>query len=679
MKKSVIIVFFLSIGFFIISLPLFGQDTFDLDLEYSKEAFQKGIRSYHNCEYEKAIIHFLEALGYKNENYVARYYLGEAYRKAGYEKSALYTWNTLLNMGYDKRELKSKISYIYKRNGMLTDIMIDKDYILREDLQGYQEENVTSLFMKPSQIAVGPNNHYYIASFITGTVLELNSNFKVVRNYISAVPELKKPFGVAIDKEGDLYVSDFANDVILKINQLNVVEKQIGFKGIGDGALLGPKYLIFDDEENLYVSDSGNRKINKYKKDGTFLFSFGNKEPGLLGNPNGLYYKNNRIYVCDTKDNRILVFDKSGNYISSFGENKVEKPFDITMDALNRFLIVCEKKVWVYEEENRLWYVIDAVGNRLKKGISIASDNEDNILVTDFNTSRLLTLSLERHRYTNLNVMVERVFARKFPTVHLSLLIERDDFSSPAEIERSNLTIYENGKNVPIIGTGYTEERDQESDIAVIYDNSRTMEKYGEDFKIIMDTWMENRGDDTLVSFVSFEKSQPVMIHDFYSTRLEIKDALEKTQFGEKTDIGNSIKFGINHMISRFSSKALIIVTAGEETGDDFERFKIEDSISYARNNDIPVYVVSFEEGALSPILRNIAERTGGDYYRVYDRSDLKDLFSRIEEKRGREIILSYKSKAVSRFNEEPVYVTVRVDYSGMTGVGSTIYYPGKR
>lgn len=168
------------------------------------------------------------------------------------------------------------------------------------------------------------------------------------------------------------------------------------------------------------------------------------------------------------------------------------------------------------------------------------------------------------------------------------------------------------------------------------------------------------------------------MIHDFYSTRLEIKDALQDTVFDERTDLGSSFKFGINHMISRFSSKALVIVTAGEETGGDFERFKIEDSINFARNNDIPVYIVAFEEGSLSPILKNIAQRTEGDYYKVYARSDLKDLFKTIEKREGREIIIAYKSKAVSRFNEESISVTVRVDYSGMTGVGSSIYYPGK-
>jgi hypothetical protein len=42
-------------------------------------------------------------------------------------------------------------------------------------------------------------------------------------------------------------------------------------------SLIGPEYIILDDEENLYVTDSGNAKINKYTKDGIFLFHLGIK------------------------------------------------------------------------------------------------------------------------------------------------------------------------------------------------------------------------------------------------------------------------------------------------------------------------------------------------------------------------------------------------------------------
>jgi DNA-binding beta-propeller fold protein YncE len=106
--------------------------------------------------------------------------------------------------------------------------------------------------------------------------------------------------------------------------------------------LLGPEYLLLDEEENLYAVDSGNHRINKYKKNGDILFSFGTEKSGdgKLLKPAGLLNYDNKIYVCDTDANRVVIFDKSGNYISSFGEDKLDKPYDITIDKYNRFLII---------------------------------------------------------------------------------------------------------------------------------------------------------------------------------------------------------------------------------------------------------------------------------------------------------------------------------------------------
>lgn len=666
---------------FILIFPasLYGEEIFDLNLEYSKDEFQRGIRAFHNTEYEMAILYFLKSLKFKDDNHLARLFLGEAYRKAGYEKSALYTWNTLLSMGYESRLLKKKISYLYNKRGLLTDIMIDKDYLLREDILGVYDGDKSALFLKPSQVTVGSNNHYYISSFLTGTVVELDPNLNVVRNYISKMPTLEKPFGIAVDKSGSVYVSDMANDVVLKLNQFNMVEKSIGYKGIGEGGLLGPKYLLLDEDENLYVVDSGNKRINKYNKEGNILFSFGNTGEFRLESPAGLYYENGKLYVCDKKLNTVLIFDKSGNYLESIGEDKLLKPVDITKDNLGRFLILCENNIWAYEESNGLWYIVDAPGKRLADGTSLTVDRENNILVTDFNSSRLLVLSLERHRYTNLNLHIERVFSQQFPTVHLALRVEKDDFSSPLELTTSNIAVFENGKYIETPALGYTKLKNDTTDITVIYDKNSNNVKYKDEFKLLMDRWVKGIKDETSVSFVSVKGSQPVLENDRRSTRLELLDSIDDQSSAAKTDIGSAIKFAVNQSLRRFSRKAIVIVTDSRETGGDFDKFKIEDSINLARNNDIPIYIVSFETGGLTDIFKNIAERTGGDYYRVYKRSDLQNLFKRIEESEGQELIISYKSKAISRFNEEPINITVEVNYQGMKGITQSIYYPEKK
>jgi len=677
LKIYLLLILFTSAGFLYSS-----EGKLDLASEYSEENFQKGVRSFHNTEYELAITHLLKSLSYKDDNKKARrYFLGESYRKAGHIDNALYAWNMLLSTGYDDRGLKNRVSYIYNKRGMLTDIFVDKEYILREDIKGFNDDKKLPIFIKPSQIAVDKNNHYYIASYLTGTIVELDSNFKVVRNFISPFPKIENPFGVAVDKEGYLFVSDFKNDVIYKLSKLNTVEQKIGFKGIGDGALLGPKNLLLDDDENLYVSDTGNKRINKYKKSGEILFSFGDEksDEGWVKTPCGLYYYDGKIFVCDRDSNRIVVFDKNGNFLFSFGEDKLDKPYDITRDKLGRFLILCKDKLWAFEENNSLWYTVDASGSRIRHGISLVTDKENNILITDFDESRLLVLSLERQRYSNLNVNVERVLSQKFPEVHLAVTIEKDDGSYPVGIDVNNLSVYENGKHVSLIGNDFTKVKDKNSDILILYDKTVSMSKNTEDFKILLDKWIKSSSDKTTVCVVSTNDEIPVIESEFNTSRLKIIESLSNRTYSKKTDKGAAIKFGIYHMLYRFSKKTIIIVTDSKETGNDFEKYKLSECVELAKNNDIKIYVVSFGDGPLSESYKFLAKKTEGDYYRVYKRNDLQDLFKTIESSKGHEMIISYISRSISRFGDEPISVYLDVNYGGMKGVTKTWYFPGRK
>ena len=76
--------------------------------------------------------------------------------------------------------------------------------------------------------------------------------------------------------------------------------------------------VAVDKDRNIYVSDSGNQRIQKFNKSGKFLQSIGKKGqgPGEFEHPSGIAFdKENNIYV---KDNRAVeIFDESGSFIRS--------------------------------------------------------------------------------------------------------------------------------------------------------------------------------------------------------------------------------------------------------------------------------------------------------------------------------------------------------------------------
>jgi DNA-binding beta-propeller fold protein YncE len=90
----------------------------------------------------------------------------------------------------------------------------------------------------------------------------------------------------------------------------------------GAERLKSPVGLAFDDELNLYVSDSAAGKVFVFGGSGEFLKSFQETGSGPMKRPTGLAYHPGKglLYVADTVGDRILAFDKKGEAAFSFGQ-----------------------------------------------------------------------------------------------------------------------------------------------------------------------------------------------------------------------------------------------------------------------------------------------------------------------------------------------------------------------
>lgn len=91
-----------------------------------------------------------------------------------------------------------------------------------------------------------------------------------------------------------------------------------GHRGDGQGEFDEPRALATDAEDNLYVADSKNHRIQKLRADGTALQTWGGEgnTPGKFKDPCGIAIgRDGIVYVADTWNHRVQKFDGSGKFL----------------------------------------------------------------------------------------------------------------------------------------------------------------------------------------------------------------------------------------------------------------------------------------------------------------------------------------------------------------------------
>lgn len=122
---------------------------------------------------------------------------------------------------------------------------------------------------------------------------------------------LNKPKGICFDKEGNLYITDETS--VYKFNRVEQVKYKLIYKVTNWAENDGFKnaFGISVTGENLFVVDKDNHRILRFKTDGSFIESYGQKgkpgpEKNQLNSPTYITADENFIYVSDTGNYRIL-------------------------------------------------------------------------------------------------------------------------------------------------------------------------------------------------------------------------------------------------------------------------------------------------------------------------------------------------------------------------------------
>ncbi|KPK21634.1 MAG: hypothetical protein AMJ76_02170, partial [Dehalococcoidia bacterium SM23_28_1] len=137
-----------------------------------------------------------------------------------------------------------------------------------------------------------------------------------------------KPAGLTIDSDGNLYVADSGNHRVQKFDREGTFLAELGSLGEGEGEFNEPWGVAVDSEGNLYVADTWNNRIQKFDRDLNFVTQWGqaasdisNPKPyGFWGPRDVAIDLEGNVWVADTGNGRVLKFAGDGTFLSSLGE-----------------------------------------------------------------------------------------------------------------------------------------------------------------------------------------------------------------------------------------------------------------------------------------------------------------------------------------------------------------------
>lgn len=155
-------------------------------------------------------------------------------------------------------------------------------------------------------------------------------------------------------KNNRVYVSDTGNHKVEAFTTNGTNLFTIGSHGYGNGTFINPSGLVSDEEGNIYVSDMYNHRIQKFNSEGKFVKVFGlyGNYLGELAGPSGISYNNGKLYVVDTINHRVQVFGTDGSYLYQFGRHPIvphegngrfHYPIAISTSNDGSLAVVCEK------------------------------------------------------------------------------------------------------------------------------------------------------------------------------------------------------------------------------------------------------------------------------------------------------------------------------------------------
>jgi DNA-binding beta-propeller fold protein YncE len=211
------------------------------------------------------------------------------------------------------------------------------------------------------------------------------------------------PFGVAVDSSGNVYVADTGNKRIMKFNSNGSFLTKWGSVGSGDYQFNHPEGVAVDSSGNVYVADTDNHRIMKFTSNGSFITKWGSYGSGdyQFYYPSGVAVDGSgNVYVADGMNHRIMKFTSNGSFITKWGSKgsgdyQFDGPSGVAVDSSGNVYVAdsLNHRIMKFTSNGSFitkWGSLGSGDYQFEYPYKVAVDSSGNVYVADSLNHRIM-------------------------------------------------------------------------------------------------------------------------------------------------------------------------------------------------------------------------------------------------------------------------------------------------
>jgi tripartite motif-containing protein 71 len=250
----------------------------------------------------------------------------------------------------------------------------------------------------PRDIAINRLKEIYIADYGNDRIVKLDSTFafvKEVGGFGASSYSLNGPLSIALDNVSNVYVVDSGNARVVMLDRyLNFISAESGFTRDEKIKFIRPQSIDISTRGDIYIGDEGLGACYKLDPFFSYVQDFGSREQVQpVGYPAGIFCdRNGKIYVADSDYGKIYVFDDFGLLLRTFGADVLRKPASV--------ITAPSTGIWVTDSDAAMLYCFDSKGREqfrwngqgqtiMKRPAGLCADDSGKIYVVDSQANRI--------------------------------------------------------------------------------------------------------------------------------------------------------------------------------------------------------------------------------------------------------------------------------------------------